>query len=59
MGKAKKPEEWTTDQALKRLFPKPVADALKRAAHGAWPKRKPGSEKREKPGFPGKSADPS
>jgi len=53
----KKPETWTTDEALRRLFPKPVADELRRVAHGASPKKKPGDAKREKPGFPGKSAD--
>jgi hypothetical protein len=56
MGKPKKkPEAWTTDEALRRLFPKPVADELRRVAHDASPKKKPASEKREKPGFPGKS----
>ncbi len=56
MGKAKKPEEWTTDQALRRLFPKPVADELKRVARGVSPKKKRGDEK---PGFPGDSAESS
>jgi hypothetical protein len=51
----KKPENWTTDEALRKLFPKPVAEALKRAAHDASPKKKPGDERREKPGLPGKS----
>lgn len=42
MGKKKEPSEWTTDEALRRLFPKPVADELKRVARGDdEPKKKP------------------
>ena len=29
----KKPIEWTTDEAMKHLFPKKVRDELKRVAH--------------------------
>ena len=34
MGKRKKPSDWTSDEALRRLFPKPVGDELKRLARG-------------------------
>jgi hypothetical protein len=56
MGKPKPPEEWTTDQALRKLFPKPVADELKRVARGASPRKKRAVEK---PSFPGDSEDSS
>lgn len=42
MPKRKKLTDWTTDEALKRLFPKPVAEQLKKAAHdgsGKGPQR--------------------
>lgn len=29
----KKPTEWTTEEAMKHLFPKKVRDELKRIAH--------------------------
>ena len=48
MGKRKKPSEWTSDEALRRLFPKPVADALKRVAHA----RDEPKKKREKSAEP-------
>jgi hypothetical protein len=31
--KKKHPTEWTTEEAMRKLFPKPVRDALKDAAH--------------------------
>ncbi len=39
----KKPHELTTDEALKRLFPKPVVGSLKQLAHGnpPTPRQKP------------------
>lgn len=29
----KKPTEWTTEEAMKKLFPKPLRDELYRVAH--------------------------
>jgi hypothetical protein len=31
--KKKRPIDWTTDEAMKKLFPKKVRDELKRIAH--------------------------
>ena len=31
--KKKPPQEWTTEEAMRKLFPKPVVDALKDVAH--------------------------
>ena len=42
----KKPRDLTTNEALTRLFPKPVVSFLKQAAHGNPPKP------RQKPSFP-------
>jgi hypothetical protein len=54
----KKPEDWTTEEALRRLFPKPVAETLRRAAHGALPgTKRPVDRPSKKPRFPGKSPD--
>lgn len=57
MGKPKKPEDWRTDEALRKLFPKPVADELKRVARGASPKKK--REPKEPPGPSWKPEEPS
>ena len=56
MTKPKEPEDWTTDEALRKLFPKPVADELKRVARGASPRKK---REPEKPAFPEDSEDSS
>ena len=33
MPRAKKPAEWTKDEAMKKLFPKKVREELHRVAH--------------------------
>jgi hypothetical protein len=45
MPRKKKAIELTDEEALKRLFPKPVRDELKRIAHEKDKKPKPASKK--------------